>query len=230
MSNGKKSLRRKRRNGGPSAETEVLSVPRNRLSTPFAGGVPNILPASLHLNALYAPAQLLPAGPTAYTRWTPNDLYDPLYDAGGGQAMFRDQMYTLYHWGRVKSWRFSVEIFSTSVYPVFVALVPKQDATALTYAQAVEQPGAMRGAVNVYRPLKLSLSSTVDGFLGNAPGTWLRDDMFKQPSGSALDVKASTNVHLYMYYPMSAGTADLVVSYNIDQDAVFSELVAQAVS
>lgn len=207
--------------------------PRSRVErqvNPFKGGIPRQLSTDLHLNALYAPAQLNPGASSTYTRWCPNDLYDPLYDAGGGQSMFRDQLYALYHWARCRSFRFSATVFSTSTYPVFLALVPKQDATAITYAQAAEQPGARLGCVTAEHPVTLALSGGVDTFLENKPGTCMSDDMFKQGSGAALDTKASVNVHLYMYYPMAAGTADLVVSYQIDQQAVFSEVIAQALS
>lgn len=203
---------------------------RQRGVNPFKGGVPRSLSADLHLNALYTVATLNAGSPNSYVRWCPNDLYDPLYDAGGGQAMFRDQLYALYHWARCRSFRMSARVYSTSSSPVFLALIPKQDATALTYAQAAEQPGARLDAVTSEHPVYLTVSGDVDSFLENRPGTCMSDDMFKQGSGAALDTKASVNVHLYMYFPMSSGSADLVVSYQIDQNAVFSEVIAQSLS
>ncbi len=144
--------------------------------------------------------------------------------------MFRDQLFSLYHWSRVTAFKFKVTLFSDTGIPVFASLIPKQDSTATTYLVAAEQPGAKNGVVSLYHPLTLSLSANVDTFLQNRPGTSLTDDMFKQGSTAALDAKASTNVHLYLYYASSSGTANVLVQYEIEQDAIFSEVIAQSQS
>ncbi len=197
---------------------------------PFHGGIPRTLTTQLKLNAVYTPTQLNAGSPYGYTRWCPNDLYDPLYDAGGGQAMFRDQLYALYHWARCHSFKFKVTIWSDSATPVMLALIPKQDASAITYTTAAEQPGAKTGVVNVYEPCVLSLHANVDSFLANSRGTSRMDDSFKQQPGAGLATQAQCNVHLYYYFPWSSGLSNLVVQYEIVQDAVFSEVIAQAAS
>ncbi len=201
-----------------------------KAGSPFRGGIPQTMRVALKYNAVYAAAALSSGAPNTYTRWCPNDTYDPLYDAGGGQSMFRDQMYALYHWARVTDFKFKVTIFSDSANPAFVALIPKQDNTASTYAVASEQPGAKCGVVTLYHPLTLRINANVDDFLCNMRGTSLTDDSFKQGSTSVLSTQASTNVHLYMYYASPSGTANLLVQYEVEQDAVFSEVIAQAQS
>lgn len=203
---------------------------QRRLGNPFTGGIPRSLSTKLHLQASYAVTTMNSGAPNQYTRWTPNDLYDPLYDAGGGQSMFRDQLYALYHYARCTGFRFKASVYSTSSYPVLCALIPKQDASAITYSTASEQPGAKLGMATLYSPFKAELTADVDSFLENRPGTSLTDDQFKQGSGAALDAKASCNVHIYFYYPWSTGSADLMVVYEVEQDARFSEVIAQALS
>lgn len=201
-----------------------------RANNPFRGGIPQTLKVPLKFNAIYAATALSSGAPTTYTRWCPNDTYDPLFDAGGGQSMFRDQLYALYHWARVYGFKFRVTLYSDVANPVFAALIPKQDSAATTYLVAAEQPGAKTGVCTLYHPLVMSLSADVDTFLCNAKGTAMMDDSFKQGPSAALSAQASTNVHLYLYYPGSSGTANILVQYEIEQDAVFSEVIYQAQS
>lgn len=221
------------RNSKGSTRSSRRGKQPNGLSTrgnPFKGGLPRSISARLAYNTIVVPTQLNAGSPYSYYRWCPNDLYDPLYETGGGQSMFRDQLYALYHWGRVRSFKLKATVYSTSAQPFMVALIPKQDASASTYQVAAEQPGAKLGTVTMYKPLTLTVSANVDDFLHNKKGTWATDDSFKQPVGAALDTEASVNVHLYAYYPWGSGVADFTVQYTIEQDAVFSEVIAQSQS
>jgi len=195
---------------------------------PFIGGLPQQLKTCLKLNAVYSAGPLSSTSSSTYTRWSPNDTYDPLHDSGGGQAMFRDQLFNLYHWSRVTGFKFKVTVFSDSTNPVHLALIPKQEAGATTYSVAAELPGARCGVVTQFKPCTLSLNSNVDTFLRNKQGTSLTDDSFKQGPSASLATQATCNVHLYMYYFGSSGSATLLVQYELMQHAVFSEVIAQS--
>lgn len=196
----------------------------------YATSIPNIMKVKLKYQDVLQLTELNAGSPVQYYRWVPNDLYDPLYETGGHQAMMRDQWYTLYHWGRCVGFKVKVTIFSTSVSPVHVCMLSKEDSNIQTYVQAVEMKNCKKGVVTSEKPLVLYTRGYVDRFLGNRRGTALSDDMFKQEPGAGLNTKAQCHVHFYFQYFMSSGLANLVAQYEILQYCQFSEPIMQSQS
>jgi len=192
--------------------------------------MPSVMPVTLRYQDVYSTGTLNAGSPNLSIIWRPNDLYDPLYSGAGHQSMLRDQWYALYHWGRCTGFDFGISMINTSLSPVHVIMVLLEDLSTITYEQAAEMRNSQRTVVTSSKPAKLSVSCLVDKFLGNRPGTSLTDDQFKEPSTASLDVKATAWLHVYYKFFPVAGSAELLVSYDLKQRVQFSEPVIQAQS
>lgn len=189
---------------------------------------PNIQRACLKYTETFSP-QITTLAPSYQYMWRPNDVYDPNFTGTGHQAMFRDQMFSLYNWVRCVAYRITYKILTDSDSPVEVCLCPVESSTLVSQEALMEYKNSRKGWTTRNKPLTLSYSTLVDRHLGNRKYTALTDDLFKQPQGSALDSKATAWVQ-FSALNRGDGTTKIYLQVSIKQYVQFSEPTQQGQS
>lgn len=135
------------------------------------------------------------SGASANTMWRLNDLYDPYNTGLGRQALFRDQMFSLYRNARVLAAYIKVTICSstaqTSPMRVVVSRCESGTADAGVSVASERRPGK----TIVYNPqggsITMSVGQSADSYFSLSKGSTLRDNDFIQTSGASLTADKS---------------------------------------
>lgn len=160
------------------------------------------------------------AGASANTMWRINDLYDPYNTGLGRQALFRDQMFTIYRNARCLSASIKVIICSatTQSSPMRVVLSRCESGTADAGVSVASE--RRPGKSLVYNPqggsVSMKVAQSCDNYFSYPKGSTLKDFDFVQVSNASLTADKS------MWYQIvcadiTGGTCTVYASVTIEQ-------------
>lgn len=223
---------RKSRNNTRSGKRRVYrKKPRNMLRSRYKARIPTA-PAqrSRMLKLQYQQVNTLTstAGSIASILFRINDLVDPYYTGVGHQSLYRDQMYSLYEYGRVVAASIQVSCCTPNGNTVFKVVL--QAATSgLTdndMNTASERTGAITRLVQGYNgqyPMKIY--STCDRYFGLRRYTTQHDSVYRQANTSVSNIgDANSMWYMILANDLTAGaSSNLVVNVKICQYTIFEE-------
>lgn len=158
---------------------------------------------------------LYPGAIPAASIWRINDLYDPNFSGTGHQPYFRDQMFTLYNYGRVLWASIKVSVLTDgSAYPAEVVLAPCQNGVADVYFQtAAERKGSKECYINGNLMKVLKVKSSCDYYFGMKKGTTAISPSFLQNPTGALP---NSNSMFYEVIAQSLNGTSITVYIKVD--------------
>jgi hypothetical protein len=156
-----------------------------------------------------------------------NDVRTPV---SGQQAMFRDQLYTI--WLNARCYGFRITLHATSTtsgQAPRILMGPASSGVADTSIdQSIERKGAKHGYVLFGAPPRsFTMSSSVTDFLG-MPSSAIDDTSFLQPVGSDLGAANVAYVQINASNVVIAATANVYTEVLLEQFVVFQDLAQAA--
>jgi hypothetical protein len=156
-----------------------------------------------------------------------NDVRTPIT---GQQAMFRDQLYTIWLNARCYGFRITVHATCTTAGQApRLLLGPASSGVAdASLDMSIERKGAKHGYVIIGAPPRtFTMSSGVTDFLGMPPSS-IDDTTFLQPVGSDLAATQVAYVQINASNVVLAATANVYAEVLLEQFVVFQDLAQAA--
>lgn len=159
-----------------------------------------------------------------------NDLYDPNYTGTGHQSYFRDQMFTIYQYGRCVWASIKLTLLSDSAQtPILAVLSPVQNTTGVPdtdITTACERKGSKECYLNGQMVKTLKASSSCDYFFGQKKGATMNDTAFLQTAGASINL-ANAMFYEILFRSLIAQTQNLYIKVEIQQIVRFEQPLQQ---
>jgi len=161
-----------------------------------------------------------------------NDLYDPDYTGTGHQSYFRDQLFTMYQYGRVL-WASikitAVSYSATQPYEIILAPIQSPTGTADTNMNtASERKGSRSCYLNGNQAVKtLRCSSSCDNYFGQKRGATIVQASMAQLSTASLALYNSMWYEI-IFNTLDNASAGLYFKVDIEQITRFEQPLQQS--